>query len=51
MNKFLPTSFENHRIHQNQERTRLPAIVVMRAEPDMARIGRALQNLPDFDSR
>ncbi|MHC1574410.1 MAG: endonuclease dU [Candidatus Methanogasteraceae archaeon] len=38
-------------IKELHERTRLPAIVVMRAEPDMARIGRALQNLPDFDSR
>ncbi|KAF5413151.1 MAG: hypothetical protein C5S47_00040 [Candidatus Methanogasteraceae archaeon] len=38
-------------IKELHERTMLPVIVVMRAEPDMGRIRRALQNLPDADLR
>jgi len=38
-------------ITELQRRTCLPVIVVMRAEPDMGRIRRALQNLPDADRR
>jgi len=34
-----------------QSRTGLPVIAVMRAEPDMARIRDAMQNLPDADLR
>ena len=38
-------------ITELQRRTGLPVIVVMRAEPDMARIWDAMQNLPDADRR
>ncbi|MEA3281283.1 MAG: DUF99 family protein [Euryarchaeota archaeon] len=38
-------------ITELQRRTGLPIIVVMRAEPDMARIKDALQNLPDAGQR
>jgi hypothetical protein len=38
-------------ITELQRRTGLPVIVVMRAEPDMARIRDAMQNLPDADRR
>ncbi|PXF59983.1 MAG: hypothetical protein C4B59_10165 [Candidatus Methanogaster sp.] len=38
-------------ITELQKRTGLPIIVVMRAEPDMARIRDAMQNLPDADRR